>query len=1051
MVQRLLALFSLLMPLLAVPAAGQPLFENPKRITEKDGLPDNSVRAIVQDGDGFIWIGTSDGLCRFDGSQFKIFQHNPEDSTSLIDNRVQNLMVDGEKLWIATFTGLSIMDLNSNKINNYVFRDDKRNPRLVFALLKDRQGTVWMGANGMGFCKYLPERDSFEFYRYDREKVAQVLRNPAGIDLIYSFSQHVHNDSIIYAGTRAGLLVLNKYSKELKWHAFPKEDKVFELGLNTFRRIYHHDDGLLYVGSWHTSVHVFDPIKKTFTPLPYQKTNEGVDVIKSTVSDIRRKSENELWITTGDGVALYNIQKQEVMYWKSNVLKEEVVYGIKHIDKDGRIWYGSHVGVSIFDPVVQQYSIYSYEHLNEAGSGFAFYIHQNPDNKNITVFPRGAGSLFELNWENKKWEAIKIAPQYLDGRYNQFGSRGMSVAPDGSITVGKAKRILSYDLEKKSLKPLDINLDFVKGGFGRIIWDSNKRLWINANYDGLLQWDFISKKLRVFKKELEPGDPPYTTSAYSHLFEDSRGNMWMSREGGMSIYLHEKDTIVNHLFVLDPESTFPTFMRFCEDNHGRVWAITERSLGYALAENPEKGLVKKMDITKYTGKTGFGGINKDIHGKIWAWAGKCLLKINPDNPDNPELKTYSFEYGADGGDFFSFYVLPSGHFAFGSRNRIYITHPDRLTFNRELPEPYLLGLDVLEKPIELPHVFHQVKEVNLEHFENFFSFSFAAKSFTLAEDNKFRYRLEGFDENWIDAKERRFANYTNVPSGEYIFKLQAANNEGIWNDELLELPITIATPWYLTWWFILSVIYFLGLIAYGIYKLRIAQIRKEERLHGEFEKKLASQEMTALRAQMNPHFLFNSLNSIDSFIIKNETHKASEYLNNFARLIRLILQNSRSNYVNLKDELESLDLYMQMESLRFKDKFQYEIKVDEKLEVENIDIPPMLMQPYIENAIWHGLMHKQNGQPGKVTLSIHEQKGDLHCVIEDNGIGRKRAMEIRANRPSRGKKSVGMKITKDRISMINKLYNTNTSVEIIDLKDNEGNAMGTKVELVIPI
>ena len=769
MIRRLLAPILIIMTSLAVPTAGQSLFENPKRITEKDGLPGNSVRAIVQDGDGFIWIGTTDGLCRFDGSQFKIFQHNPEDTTSLIDNRVQNLMVDDDKLWVATFTGLSIMDLKSNKIKNYVFKDDNGNSRLVFALLKDRQEAVWIGVNGMGFSKYLPERDSFEFYRYDREKVAQVLRNPAGIDLVYSFSQHVYNDSIIYVGTRAGLLEFNKYSKKLKWHVFPQEDKVHEIALNTFRRIHHHDNGLLYVGSWGTSVHVFDPQKETFTPLPYQKINDGVNVIKSTVSGILRKSENELWITTGGGVALYNIKKQEVVDWKSNVLKEGIVYGIQHIDDNGRIWYGSHLGLWIFDPVVQQYNIYSYEHLNEAGSGFAFYIHQNPDSKNITVFPRAAGSLFELNWENKEFEAVKVAPQYLHGRYNHFGSRGMSVAPDGTITVSQAKRLLSYDPENKTLKPLDINLDFVKGGFGRIIWDSNERLWINANYDGLLRWDFNTKKLRVFKKELEPGDPPYTTTAYSHFFEDSRGNMWMSREGGMSIYLHEKDTFVNHLYMLDPESTFPRFMRFCEDNHGRVWAITERGLGYALVEKPEKGLIKKIDITKYTGKTGFGQINKDLHGNIWAWANKCLLKINPDNPDNPTLRTYSFEYGADGGDFFSFYALPSGHFAFGSRNKIYITHPDQLTFNKELPEPYLLGIDVLEKPIEVPYVFHQVREINFDHWENFFSFSFAAKSFTLAEDNKFRYRLEGFDENWIDAKDRRFANYTNVPSWRIYF------------------------------------------------------------------------------------------------------------------------------------------------------------------------------------------------------------------------------------------------------------------------------------------
>ena len=209
--------------------------------------------------------------------------------------------------------------------------------------------------------------------------------------------------------------------------------------------------------------------------------------------------------------------------------------------------------------------------------------------------------------------------------------------------------------------------------------------------------------------------------------------------------------------------------------------------------------------------------------------------------------------------------------------------------------------------------------------------------------------------------------------------------------------------------------------------------------------------MNALRAQMNPHFLFNCLNSIDSYIIKHETKKASEYLNKFARLIRLILQNSRSNYVNLSDEIEALDLYMNMESLRFRNKFDYEINIGKELDVDSIDIPPMLIQPYIENAIWHGLMHKREGTKGKVQLKINRQNGSLRCIVEDNGIGREKAMEIRAKKITRRKKSMGMRITHDRIQMINKMFDSKTSVEIIDLKDNTGQATGTRVELYIPI
>ncbi|WP_315817812.1 sensor histidine kinase [Paraflavitalea speifideaquila] len=156
--------------------------------------------------------------------------------------------------------------------------------------------------------------------------------------------------------------------------------------------------------------------------------------------------------------------------------------------------------------------------------------------------------------------------------------------------------------------------------------------------------------------------------------------------------------------------------------------------------------------------------------------------------------------------------------------------------------------------------------------------------------------------------------------------------------------------------------------------------------------------MSALLAQMNPHFLFNCLNSIDSYIIKNESRKASEYLNSFARLMRLILQNSRSNYISLKDEVETLELYLQMEGLRFRDQFRYEIRIVTQTDTASIVIPPMLIQPYVENAIWHGLMNKHDGTDRKVELLIEERGNNLYCVIQDNGIGRTQAQAVRSQK-----------------------------------------------------
>jgi len=281
--------------------------------------------------------------------------------------------------------------------------------------------------------------------------------------------------------------------------------------------------------------------------------------------------------------------------------------------------------------------------------------------------------------------------------------------------------------------------------------------------------------------------------------------------------------------------------------------------------------------------------------------------------------------------------------------------------------------------------------------------------------------------------------------------LQAANNEGAWNPAILELPIYIGTVFWRTWWFRIGAIMLFALALYTMYRYRLRLIKKKQQLKGEYEKKLANVEMTALLAQMNPHFIFNSLNSIDSYIIRNESRQASEYLNNFARLMRLILQNSRTNYISLKDELEALELYLQMESLRFKNKFRYEIDVDPQLDTASIVIPPMLIQPYVENAIWHGLMTKTNGEAGIVKLGIHKKDDNLLCIISDNGIGRKKAAELKEGKINNHKRSMGMQITQDRIDVINKLYNLNTSVRIHDMANEKGEATGTNVELIIPI
>ncbi|MBD2702723.1 histidine kinase [Spirosoma sp. BT702] len=220
-------------------------------------------------------------------------------------------------------------------------------------------------------------------------------------------------------------------------------------------------------------------------------------------------------------------------------------------------------------------------------------------------------------------------------------------------------------------------------------------------------------------------------------------------------------------------------------------------------------------------------------------------------------------------------------------------------------------------------------------------------------------------------------------------------------------------------------------------------------LESEFEQKLADTEMTTLRAQMNPHFIFNCLNSIKLYTLQNKADKASDYLTKFARLIRLVLENSRSERVTLQNELEALQLYIELEAMRFKQKVQFDIRVSPEIDQQYVQIPPLLLQPYVENAIWHGLMHKPEG--GSVQVDVRQSTDRLlHIEITDDGIGRERARTLKSKSAGMHK-SFGMQVTADRIRMINQLYNIQTQAQVFDLVAPDGEPLGTKVVLDIPI
>ena len=287
-----------------------------------------------------------------------------------------------------------------------------------------------------------------------------------------------------------------------------------------------------------------------------------------------------------------------------------------------------------------------------------------------------------------------------------------------------------------------------------------------------------------------------------------------------------------------------------------------------------------------------------------------------------------------------------------------------------------------------------------------------------------------------------------MPPGKYTFKVKSCNNEGIWNIEPATFSFTIKSPYYKTWWFIVICILSITGIVIIIFRIRVRQIRLKQQAEFEQQVEISKAELKALRAQMNPHFVFNSLNSIQHYILNSKGDEAVKYLNKFAKLIRIILNNSEKPTVTINEDIEALKLYLALERMRFENKFDYNINIDDSIDGDYDEIPPMLIQPYLENAILHGINPKEGN--GRIDINIKLVNQFIKISIKDDGIGRDKSKAIQSLQPAARHKSLGMKITKDRVRILNTLHQSNLNVNIIDLYNDKNEAIGTQVDLFIP-
>jgi len=337
--------------------------------------------------------------------------------------------------------------------------------------------------------------------------------------------------------------------------------------------------------------------------------------------------------------------------------------------------------------------------------------------------------------------------------------------------------------------------------------------------------------------------------------------------------------------------------------------------------------------------------------------------------------------------------------------------------------------------------------VHIPHAQNNLQFNYVGISFKSNGDIRYRYRLLGLDSNWNETRETSLT-YPTLPSGNYILQLQAINKFDV-SSQLLTRAFTIEKLLYeKTWFQVLLGCLFLAITGLTVW-LIIRRIRKREQEKSAFIKRINDLEQLSRKAQMNPHFIFNSLNSIQQYVMDADVAGANKFISGFSRLVRQTLDFSSKPEITLEEELDYLNNYLDIEKTRLEDAFDWVVHVDKAVDPAEYYIPPMILQPFVENSVRHGLRFRKD-KNGVVTISVKRVGDHLECILEDNGVGRKAAMQYKSISPI-NYQSKGLSLTADRITMFNQEHAQKITMQIDDLEDERNNALGTRVTISFPV
>ncbi|MCC6182628.1 MAG: histidine kinase [Bacteroidia bacterium] len=961
---------------------------NFKNYSVESGLPYVQIFAMFQDSKGNLWSGGYGGASKFNGKSFK----NYSPKNGLANHYVNAIIEDQFQLMtIGTIDGLSVIDKVKGKVSNYYEKDGLPSNNVTSFCLDPRIG-LWAGTT-KGLCIW------------DGKKVIRVSYfNGQNITcLAYS------KKSGVIVGTSTGLYIQNKNTHEFT-------NILDSINVTCISLCQQHKK--IYIGTT-LGLHILDT--ETYIDQTLHVSNGLLD---EAVTAVLCQNNGTVWIGSKSGLISFN--QKEFSYYNIGFDNNSNHIRSLLFDYENNLWIGTHSG------------LYKYR-----GKGFSVYDKQNGlAGAFIFQIDRDANQNLWITTENNG--VYKLANGFFKNYSVKQGLLGNHVScilsfNDGTVWFGGEAGISVF--KNESISPLHIGVDFKKTSPVNCFYrDSQGIIWVGA-YNKVyalkpVNGSYVVKEYKIAEVEVEQDG-----NAVWSIIEDNKGNIWAGT------YLAGLFKLENDRFVRKNISkpAITTALDMCKDEFGNIYAAT---LNGVLMFNTEKHSYKII-----TEKDGLSSelvyalsITKD--GKyVWAGTNQGLNKIDVQKLQYNlvVISKYGKEDGFTGVESNTHGIFEDKDSCiwFGTVNGLIKYNPKEFIANDNPSKTSITNIKLGYEDTLL------LNNAVLPYSSNKISFNFDGVCLTDPQKVLYTYKLEGYDKEWSPYTDENYAKYDNLPPGQYTFKVKSCNNEGLWNIEPTTFSFIIETPYYKTWWFIVLSSLSLLLVIVALFRFRIYQVKKKQKVEFEKQIEISKAELKALRAQMNPHFVFNSLNSIQHYILNSKEEEAAKYLNKFAKLIRLILNNSEKPTVTINEDMEAITLYLELEKMRFDNKFSYNIKINDSIDGDYDEIPPMLIQPYLENAILHGINPKEGRGHIDLLLTLVNQQFIKISIIDD-GIGRKKSMALNSLQASGKHKSMGMKITHERVRIHNLMHQSELSVNITDLYNQQKEPMGTQVDIFIP-